>query len=343
MEISYQRKELLSILSKVKETVASSKLVPLYQCFCFRDNKVASFNGSAGTMTSCKLDNANFAVDATRFYKIIQAMSDDISLTLKDQNLWIASGRNQTVLRTAATKGFADLLPRDPVIYSEAQNLVAGLKAVSFCVGSNPMRPQFMGVAIEGRYLYSCDGIRISRYRLDEAVPNPITIPAQAVEHICRLGQPTYLFTSGGLLGCLWAETKTIYVTQTLAFGFPTKTVEDMLSNQDDTFAEFPDELSAAVSRVKLLTPADDTELIVESDGKTLKLSATTSEIGNSTEEMDWEFPQKFKFAIKPFYMEQGLKTTNRVDLSDILTGTKRMLRFSENGFDHLCGLMTGD
>jgi DNA polymerase III sliding clamp (beta) subunit (PCNA family) len=345
--LELDRAEFLRTIDKVRPTVSNSKIIPLYQCFCFKENKVSSFSGTAGTMTTLKLNNWDFAVEADRFYKIIRSMPEALKLELKGEKLYIRSGRNETWLNVFPTHAFPQILPESGQAedYYTGKDLVEGLKTVAFSICTNPMKPNLLGVAVSDRFLYSSDGNRISRFTLKDPVPRELTIPVSAVEHLIKLGPPDLVFTTGNNVGALWNETKTVYVTQTIAYSFPTKMVDAILSEMTDLIVELPEETINAVKRVSLLTPTDDNELIVAYDPKDhlLRLSTATNEVGSAREFIPWapspELPA-FKASIKPWFVDEALEHTRKIDLSDIIDGSKRMLRFTAENYEHLAGLM---
>jgi DNA polymerase III sliding clamp (beta) subunit (PCNA family) len=338
--MKFSRAELLIILKKVSETIANSKLVPLYQCFCFKDNRVSSFNGSAGIVADLNFDGADFAVEGNRFYKIIQAMSTDIELNPKNERIYIKSGGNETWLNTHPTRAFPDILPQETELYCSAENFVKCLKDVQFTICNNSMKPSLLGVACCGSYLYSSDGVRITRSKLSKPVRKAVTLPTHAVDEMIKLGQPSEIFIGNNVVGGKWVENNLVYTTQTLAYSFPVNAVEEMIKSLDGVFVTMPDDLSGAVARVKLLAPVEETEIRIESTGKRLIVSAISNEVGAARETIDWQCEHKFNFNIKPFYIEQGLSKSLNVDISDILTGRKALLRFSGEGFEHMSGLM---
>jgi DNA polymerase III sliding clamp (beta) subunit (PCNA family) len=340
MILKLEKNVLIKTLQKVLPTVSDSRMIPIYQCFCFKDNKVSSYDGRAGTTTTCNLEDADFAIEASRFYKIVQAMKGELELQISDEKLIIKSGTNKTTLNVFPTRAFPNIIPAELETYCEAENFAAGLKALQFCICMNPMKQALLGVSACMDHLYSSDGNRIARFKLSKPAVKPITFPSKAVEHIVKLGQPDRIFHANNIVGAFWKETKTVYATQTLAYSFPVNTVEDMIASMRGDFALFPEDMASAVSRVKLLASSDETDIIVGYNGQVLVISATTAEVGEAVEVLPWDYSTPFNFHIKPHYLEQALDRTRRVDLSDVVNGHKRSLRFSEDGFEHLCGLM---
>lgn len=341
-KVTFTKRDLMEALGRVRHTVTHNKMIQLHQCFCFRENKVSSYNGQAGTITSCPMDNADFCIQADKFYKIVQSLFDEITLEFKSDKLFIQSGKNKTQLGTLPTKGFPEIIPHDSENFCAAENLAEMLRKVAFTIGTNTTKPSLLGVGISGRYVYSSDGHRITRATLDAEATGSLSIPGEAVEHICRLGQPDYMFTSGGIAGVIYGETKTVYITGCVAGNFPFATVDKMLSVEINPkfLVELPEDLPGAVDRVGILAPSEGTDLIIENTNLGLIVSAKTTEIGSARELLEWDYKEPFKFAVRPSYLVDGFAKTRRADLQDVVEGGKRNIRFQEDGFDHLTALM---
>lgn len=294
----------------------------------------------SGTSTKLDFGDADFALMADSFYRIVSAMFDELLITVTDTTCEIKSGSNKTKLQTLPTKGFPEVIPPDSASWYTQSDLKAAFDKVAFTAGQNAMKPELMGVAAVGTYLYASDGFRISRQSLLESVTTPMMLPNQTVEHIRRLGQPDMLFSSGdSRIGALYRDTKTVYVSNVLAAKFPTRAADDWLGtvNQTNCF-EFPEELLPAIGRVKLLAPAEDTDVVISHKDSQLTVS-TQSEGQAATETIHWNCPQPFRFAVNPFLLEPMLERTRKVDISSLLQDTPSCLRLYDTGFDLALGL----
>lgn len=341
MKVILPKKEFLGVLAKVNPTVSASKMVPIYQCYCFRDGMISTYNGNSGTTTPSPLKEADFCVQANRFFKIIQYCDSEIELDFEanGKKLIIKSNKYKAELGTHVNRSFPEIVPGKMEHYSDADNFVVGLNAIAFSACLNPMKENLFGVTVCNHHLYSSDGIRISRYALNKPVNRPIVFPMFAVEQLIKMGQPDHLFTTGNMVGALWKDSQTIYVSNTMVYKFPVNMVDDMLDKNPTLTVEFPEEFLSAIARVKLLAPSEETHIVVSYEDKTLTVKALTSDVGEAIEEISWECDYDFRFAIKPDFLEDGIKKTRRVDLGDILFGEARMIRFVEGKFDSLSGL----
>jgi DNA polymerase III sliding clamp (beta) subunit (PCNA family) len=285
----------------------------------------------------------DFAVMGDMFYRLISSLFDTIELEMIDtQKLQIRSKSNKTTLNLYPTKGFPNLIHDDTSIYSKASNLTECLKRVAFNVGTDAQKPALMGVALAGNHAYSSDGKRISRATLKEKTEGAsMNIPGSSVEHIVRLGQPDYLFRTANMLGAFYGSTKTVYVTGTLVNEFPVVAADSQFAERlGEHVADFPEELPWAIDRVRLMAPKEETDIVLSNTSQGLHL-AGKSEGGGAEETLDWGFQKKFRFAVKPEWLKKAFEKTRRVDLTDVVSGQNRKLRFSDDdGFEHVLALM---
>lgn len=347
MKVSVTKRDLLEALDKVRGVVATNKMIQLLTCFCFRGGKLFGFNGQEGCITSSPLGELEFAVDAKLFYAAVSKSFDEMEVTLKEGTIMMKSGSNKSQLQTVAVESYPEFLPTKKQDFCTASNVVNCLERVSFTVATNAMKPQLLGAAISEGYVYSCDGVRISRAKLSEPSMGMVTVPSSSVEHICKLGAAdgvsVELNQSGKPGRAIFHYPKdTMYVTALLANDFPTGAVDDMLAQKvnEEYTSELPDELSQAIDRVNILSTEEAGLIVTNNPGKGLKICASTKEVGEAEEILPWNFAHQFKFAVRADRLKKAFERTRRVDFTDVISGECKVLRFEDEGFQHLCALV---
>lgn len=342
-KVTVSKKDLCEALSKVKHTVSGSEMIQILKCFSFKEGRVASSNGSAGTVTACDVGGAEFCVLADKFRAIAESMHAEIELEFFEGYLHIKSGKGTFKVGTFPTRGFPDMIPNDTERFCEATNFVEAIKRVEFTIGDNAIKQQLMGVGVCGNYVYSGDGKRISRMRLNSPATGQLTIPKQSVNHILSLGQPDYVFRTRSLVGGLFSAKDTIYAANCVAEDFPFVHVDQVLANlSSGTWVEFPEDLPEAVHRVKLMAASEETQIIVTNKGMGLLEFEAKSEVGSAIDAVSWNCQDKFRFAVRPDWLVKAFEQSRRVDISDVIEGgRKHILRFaSDDGFEHILALM---
>lgn len=343
------KRDLLEALQRVKGTTADSKMIQLYKCFCFMKGKVLGYNGQAGTVTLSPLGmEADFCIEREIFYKQVSAMFDEIHITLDQNAIHMKSGSNKTKLQIIPTRGYPDIIPTDATEFCEASNVVSCLERVSFTIGTNASKPQLLGACLSGDYVYSSDGQRISRAKLNRPCSGGLTLPGPSVEQICKLGIAEQILTTRGVGGLptkavfRYMQTNTFYVTAVLAAEFPCKSVDAMLAaplNEEYT-TDFPEEFPQAIDRISALTNEDVGIVVQNIPGIGLYIKAATTDVGTAEETLVWDFKAPFKFGVRADRIKKAFMRTRKVDLSDVCVGQNRQIRFSDTDFDHILALM---
>lgn len=342
MEITVQKRDLLASLDRVRSTIAKNTIVPILECFCFKEGLAYGYNGNAGAVTKCELAGMEFAINAELFYRVMYNLFDEVHLRMTEKRLHVASGTYKTQLGTMPTKGYPEIIPENLEECLDTPDLLEALQKVVFTANADQMRQPLLGISICGSYVYTSDGRRISRAKIAKPALSRVTVPGALAEYMGKFGLPDKLYKAGGLAVLQYKATKTVYVSNTFENLFPVAAVDQMLADTNaKVLAEFPENLAAAARRVQLLAQTDEDDLIVESTGAGLKVR-TTSAFGSAEEEVPWPVNQVFKFAIKPRYLADALQRTLKVNLAPVLDKDARKLHFYDGqGFDHLVGLMT--
>lgn len=350
MSVLIPRGELITSLDRVRHCIAGSRMVELYQCFCFQDNKVSAYSGQSGAITKCQLEGDSsrtppaFAIRADTFYRLCKSLFENVELDLQGGTLRIVSGGNQTTLNVMPAKAFPEIIPPEYSTCCEAADFVEALDQVKFTVGTNAMQPKLLGVCVSDSHVYSADGNRATRAILASPFNGTVSIPSSAVDQLVRLGKPDCVFMSGSrsILGTLYRDTKTVYVTQLLADGFPYKAIDEAFGEwKTVSTVEFPDGFIDAVERVQMLSPPEDPDVIVAGEPNQLIVSTSSSGVGAARESVPWEGNQlTFRFAVRPAFLVSSLQKSRSVDLADVVSGNNSKLLFHRDGFDHMLALM---
>lgn len=349
IKISMKKAELLAALDRVRSTLSSSDTIALHKMFCFSGGQLRTYNGKAGTMTSFEMGGMDFCISGEKFYRLINSLFEnlDISFNPKNGNVKIKSGGNDTKLNTVETKAFPHFIPEKLEAWTDGHDLVTQMGKVLFNVGRDAQKPQLQGVGVRGEYVYSSDLKRMSRAKISKAVLSPSTIPAEAVEHLLKLGTPTSISKAGGGILAFYSATNTFYYSLTIGGNFPFDIADaTFTAATGNQFYTFPPGLMAAIDRVVLLASSEETAIIVENakvdtpvtnpDGTQAVTSQfflsiyTESQDGNATEHILWEYPHPFKFKVSPQFLKAAWETHNYVDLTDVATGINRMVRFTD-------------
>lgn len=347
MKVAFE--ELKQALARVKDTVAKGKTVEAFTRICIRDGKLSSFDGMSGTITSCGLNGFEFCVSSKKFVALAHILSKkEGTLEHKDGWLYITCEDYSTQIPTFDVIEFPDLMPKGKTdVFCTATNLVQALKACSVTMEADESKTKIYGAAFRGNYVYSTDGKRVTRARLNAPVTGAegqvVSIAKPAVEQLIRLGQPKYLFLAESNVGAFYPDIKTVLIARCMVGSFPFDLVDKCLSiGSNDWSYPVPPTLLEVVERVKALVDDEESQLLLTCDGSRLIIATKASETGRTEEVISFDIQTDFKIKIKA----ESLRTTLRalkptqIDLTDIAMGDSRMLLFRGEGFESAVALM---
>lgn len=339
------KKQLLESLGRVRGFVSENNKIGILQNCCFRDGSLYGFDGECGVGTKSPVD-LECCVSAQRLYKIVEGLGDQIDITLDGYVLRIeGGGYHSSTLPTASPAQYPQIIPSDLAPWSTATNLSQCIERVLPSATSDEDMEQCMGVAVRGKYVYTTDGHRMSRAALDTEVPTDATLLAKAAKYLVKNGQPTRTYLSNGAFVAVYEETGSVFVSSLLARRFPCNAIDQQFfAKMDHRYdAVFPEDLAAAVSRVRKITlgrTGDSSAVILENRDNTLLVRLTVQDVGTSEERMVWNFPYAFTVKINAQWFVDALKRTRNANLASVVGGQGSAIRFFDDGYDHSVALM---
>lgn len=342
------KKVFIDALDRVRPTVSNNKTVDILQHFCFKGNTVSTSNGHAGTVTALDLNKMEFCVPADRFWKMINSQGDEISLFISGGQLTIRSGTGRMNIPTVQVRGFPDPIPPKTLKLPTCAGLLKAFKKVEFTISTNANKIALMGIGVHKTHAYSSDGTCITRAKFDPAedFPFDFTIPAAAVKHLMKLGEPSYYFTDpvGNSFGCFYEDTKTVYTCAVLAQQFPYNTVENYIKQCHflaDFTVKLPQGLEDTVTRATLvLSGSAENSVILNNTEGGLGVSAASPD-GDFEDVLAWDYKTPFKICVNPQRLLAALERTDIVDFEEVVKGDKSCLPFKdEEGMNHILALM---
>lgn len=335
--------QLADEVDRVRNTVARDDAVEIYTWLCWRDGKLTSFSGTAGTVTKSSL-TLEFCIDAKRMQAVLGVLKKKHgTMELRSGWLHITSGSYETKLPTTDVEDFPHILPKaGGTRYCEATNLVEALKVVTAFVEKDAGKVSIFGIGMRGNYVYSTDSKRVTRAQLNSPVLYPKVLSKGAVDQLIRLGQPQYLFSADENIGAIYPEQSTAFMARGLAASFPYDTLDKVFENKGTHCSTVPSELRDVVDRVCALIDDDEHQLDLEGTGTLLRLS-TTSISGGSTETLACFMGLSFKCKVKSDSLQAVLRKLkpDTIDLTDVIAGAQRMLLFRGLGYETAMGLMS--
>lgn len=352
--VSLQKVDLMNALDRVRQTASSSQMVQALRSFCFEGNTVRTYNGAAGTCTTLdKGELGDFCVEADRFYRLCSNLFDEIRLSFTPTGrLRVQSGSHNSHLGAFPVTSFPETKRDGFSKLTEAMNFVECLKVVSFSVSKNALKPELSGIGIKGRRVYAADGKRSTCCHLTHpvSIKEGLTVPAEAVEHLKKLGNPTEISVCcdkdgrPNLFGAYYEQGQTFYSINLLHRNFPFVAADQRFNESPSEYVvDFPEDTPFVIDRVKLSASKDDSDLSIESTGDGRLILRTASEEGDAIEPMAWDKTLKFKFAVNPDLFKEAFGYCRSLDLKDVVAGGEMFVKFyapDHQEMHHILALM---
>ena len=169
------RKELVTTLELASRALASTNLIPVFQCFYFTGKSVIAYNDSLGIIAPCKTDEA-FAVNGNVLLGLLRnSHSEAVEFAFgEDNDLVVKAGRSTFKLPWFPKEDYPFEEPKESykVRIPLNDDLLTGLSACSLTASKDTATQAALAgvcLAVKNKQiaLYSTDGDAISRYMTD--------------------------------------------------------------------------------------------------------------------------------------------------------------------------------
>jgi hypothetical protein len=323
--------QLREAIARVKGTaVMKQAQVETYSWFCFRGNKVSSFDGISGTITNSGIE-LDCCVPAKKFWSVVDTLSKKSgTITIAPGWLTITAGSFQTKVPTHDVRDFPELMPTKSQPVSMASNLTDALKLVRLTMETDEAREVIRGVGLKGSHAMSTDGLRVTMATLSEPVAGEFVLGTAMVRQLIRLGQPTSVFSYENMMGALYKDTKTILVSRKPVGNFPFQAITEYLVGKHGHSFESA-KLLEVVERIQGASDNDVTLSLACTPGWLI----VSSEDGQTKEEIPF-VKDTFEIKVKARHLQAALKGYKpwsiRVD--------KKMIELVSAGVNHGIALM---
>jgi DNA polymerase III sliding clamp (beta) subunit (PCNA family) len=325
------RDEWLANIKPVAAFVAAkSASVEMLRSFAFKHNLVFASNGTSGMVSRCPV-NLNCTVSADKFLSILERLpNEEVEILQKDDTLKIKCGKSTTLMQTGDAAAYPDFIPSSFVELGRCENLA---EAVNFCVSAIDLtaRNSFPGVCIRGKFAYSTDGLRATRYFLSADLGTElIYFPATSAKLFKRLPDNPRVIIWNNLFGLLFDDPPAMWFSATLAGKFPADMINNLLDAPYDPeyIATFPDGVDKAIDRLLIMLDESSEFVEMSNTSGSLSLIAKSRGLGEVLEVFDWDFQKPFSVKLNPRHFQEALRTSKVADLKQACTADGKHIRF---------------
>lgn len=318
------RNEILKTLVVLQEGL-SQKDINQFSSIVFKKNYAFSYNDEVSVSHPIKTDIVG-AVPGKELYQLISKVSsEEVELTIKDNELFVKGSRAKAGLRLEAEISIPlDELGTPDKWIELPENFC---EAISFCIPTccrDLTFPALVCVNITSEYAESCDNYRVSRFEFLEAskaFKKPILVPARNLKSIVDIEPVEFASTDG------WVHFKNgegvVVSSRVYQDEFPD--VEGFLKVKGKK-TSLPKKLNEVLDRANVLSDGERITIDIEGDSLTVKAQGKAGwfeEKVKTTEGVDCEFD------ITPEFLKSVLKLD-----AEMIVG-KTMLAFKGEGFIH--------
>ena len=264
-----KRDELQAALRRVLPCVAGrDSRVEVYKCVRFHEGRLFTFDGNFGAVTASGIpDTFSAGVNAENLASVLNAMPDEFTME-KGQDLLLKGGKSKAKLPLLPDdQDWPEFLGEDQTEILSAENFYEALESAFFCLDSQSAKMSYAPtVLIRESFLYTTDGRRGCRVKLDKPAVRTVKIPMDFAKLILKAGKPDLLFEGNGI-GVLYADTATIYVGREVACPDYGHRLDDAFDGSGKGF-QMPDWKEALKAAGSLAVSKDDRVFVEIENGQ---------------------------------------------------------------------------
>jgi len=299
------RKKLIESLSRLMPGLAKGDIVEHFSCFNIEGDTIRVTNGRLFMREKLE-ENLGFraSVPGKIFYQFLTSVKQDtIQVTPSEGSLTLNCGKVDgkllvKKLETAQKIFEAIEEPADSEWKPLPAGFVLGLKLCKFSCSDDLTIPVLTGVFVNGPLMFSCDRYRITKYECEADTEMKCILPVSLIQELEKNSShvDAYCIKNGMIFFRLW-EGKVVLGSGLIDGSYP-----DLSSHfpelTGDEIVELPVELSEALDRQNLIQSEVmeiDRETEVVFSGKKISLHAKNKDVGEISEEIDFETPPQYK------------------------------------------------
>lgn len=185
------RRQLVEALELIRPALASSNVIPVFQCFTFKDGEVTAYDDQIAIVgpTDCE---SSFGVHGASFLGLLSnSGAEVVELTLENQEVKIKLGKSVSKLPYIAVEDFLFDQTEAGDFSGDLDVTVSLIEAMRLCletVSSDETQIALHGVTLQGDTMYSCNGDTITRVRLKKGIgKNRILMPTKFCTSLIKL------------------------------------------------------------------------------------------------------------------------------------------------------------
>ncbi len=191
------REEFLRALKSIEPGLAAKEILEQSKCYIFKDGRVSVYNDEVSCTVPSGLDKSfHGAVHAKPLTDVLEKLKDDeIEITLGDGEFLLSAKGNRKQLGIRMEKDI--LLPIDsiekPTEWKDLHpDFCEAVGTVHLCAGEDEARFDLVCVNIHPKWIETCDGFQLCRWKLKTPISKPVLVRSSSVKHLEHLGMTQF-------------------------------------------------------------------------------------------------------------------------------------------------------
>ena len=244
------REQLLQEIGEVKPGLGNGTAVQNSDCLTFHKGKVRSFNDQVSIQHPCCL-KIDATVKAEPFFQLLSRLVDEELEVECSESLTVSTKRSKASLTLEQIENPMEVkLPKQTIPIVKGMN-----EALSFCqfsAGKDMSRAELINIHLHKNIVESCDGFRLTRYKMKKFLPSELFIPASIVKDLVGYEVSSYGETEGWIhfLG----ESGLVFSCRTTKNKYPDL---DALCNVEGTKLQLPKGMTKAIERAEIFSETE--------------------------------------------------------------------------------------
>lgn len=333
-----QKKDLLKVMQLLKPGIAKKDIIETFVHYIFTGEDVVTFNDEICLSHPFKTE-FTCSARADELFKTVNGIKEDsleISITDTQMDIKSAGTRaNLAITPVEESIKFVEILGLAEAwnnMVDLPEQFLRGAFLCMFSASKDMTKGKYTCVCVSDDYLYSADGMRLSRYKLGTPMGVSTLIPARNIEELVKFPVDKFHLTDS------WCH-----------FGTPdgvifSSRVMDGEFHDINPYFEIegkrvrlPDGLRDLVSSVSFMTDGKvdkDKKVVLTVDSDKITCKGEKNQIGRIERDLDFEYAQEgFSIDINPVFLNEVLEKAT------IMKVSQSAALFTSGSFQHLISL----
>lgn len=310
------RAELVKTLELIKPALATTNMIPIFQCFTFTGGFVSAYNDTIAILGPADT-NESFGIHGNTLLGLLSnSQAETITLTLEHDTAILKLGKTVSKLPFQPEENFLFKEPPDDWEFKIqiTESLVEAIKLCLETVSSDTTQAALLGITLENDLMYSCNGDCLTRIKLKNKVKNRVLMPTVFCEAVVKLWSS--LTMTGGFLrfntewvyadlGAWVVYGRILEINDPIDF---TQLIKKTVKGGIPPCYPFPDGFSGALSRARVLADPESQKTVV-TIAKSKMTLLTETHMGEIKDDFKLEGHSDVEASINASHLQKALES----------------------------------